>query len=52
MVREAYCSLYDKFLRDVTELQQEGCLENGLVCDECESFTFAERVVFDECRTD
>lgn len=48
MSKEAYCLWHDKFLVDVAEYEAEGCSEYCLNCDECESFAFVERVVWDE----
>ena len=35
MKKEAFCRWHDKPLRDVTEVQQEQCEENGQQCDGC-----------------
>lgn len=40
-----YCEYHGRPLEDVTELQQEECLRNGLTCEEC--MVFADEVQVD-----
>ena len=44
MKNEAFCRWYEKPLRDVTEVQQEQCEENGQQCDGCPDLILRENV--------
>lgn len=43
MKSEAFCRWYEKPLRDVTEVQQEQCEENGQQCDGCPDLILREK---------
>lgn len=45
MKNEAFCRWHDKQLRDVTEVQQEQCEENGQQCDGCPDLILREKEV-------
>lgn len=43
MKSEAFCRWYEKPLRDVAEVQQEQCEENGQQCDGCPDLILREK---------